>query len=83
MKKYKLETLRDMYRVVKKYWKTRDTDYIEVSLSKGQQIDDRFWSEIHALVTFAVRAHKKVDTVVRALELFGYEVEEEKREAEE
>ena len=79
MKRYKLKTLRDMYRVINKFWKTSDTDYVDMSLSKSQQIDSRLWSEIHALVTLAVRTHKSVDTAVRALELFGYAVEEERK----
>ena len=83
MKKYKRKTIEDLYRVTGKYWRTSDTDYLDIVHKLAKTIDDRLWCEIEALADFAVHKHTSVNTLVEALRLFGYEVEEEKRETEE
>lgn len=83
MKKYKRKTLEDLYRVSGKYWRTGDTDYLDTVRKLAQTIDDRCWIEIEALAGFVVRKHASIDTLIEALRLFGYEMEEERRETEE
>jgi len=77
MKKYKREIVENLYRVTGKYWNTGDTDYIKTCTSLSKDIDDKLWFEIEALADFAVRRKAGINTLIRALTLFGYEVEEE------
>ena len=83
MKKYKRKTIEDLYRVTGKYWRTGDTDYLDTMTRLSQTIDDRQWCEIEELVDLAVHKHVSINMLIEALRLFGYEVEEEKRETEE
>ena len=83
MKKYKRKTIEDLYRVTGKYWDTSDIDYLDTMIHLSQKIDDRLWCEIESLAYLAVRKKAGINTLIRALTLFGYEVEEEKRENEE
>ena len=76
MKKYKRKTIEDLYRVTGKYWKTSDADYLDTVMKLAQTIDDRCWVEIEGLADFAVHKHASINTLVEALRLFGYEVEE-------
>lgn len=76
MKRYKRKTLQDLYRVTGKYWNTGDTDYLDTVIKLSKDIDDKFWCEIEQIAAMAVRKHKSIDTLIEALKLFGYEVEE-------
>ena len=77
MKRYKRKTLQDLYRVTGKYWNTGDTDYLDTVIKLSKDIDDTFWCEIEQIAAMAVRKHKSIDTLIEALRLFGYEVEDE------
>ena len=77
MKIIKRKTVEDLYRVTGKYWNTSDTDYLDTVVNLSQRIDDRLWCEIEALADLAVRKHAGVNTLIDALKLFGYEVEDE------
>ena len=77
MKKYKRDTVKNLYRVTGKYWNTGDTDYLETCMSLSKKIDDKLWCEIESLAGFAVRRKAGVGTLIEALRLFGYEMEEE------
>ena len=79
MKIYKRKTIEDLYRVTGKYWKTSDADYLDTITHLSQEIDDRLWCEISSLADFAVRKHAGINTLIRALTLFGYEVEKDER----
>ena len=77
MKKYKRETIKDLYRIIGKYWNTSDTDYLNPAYNLAKTIDDRLWCEIESLADLAVLKKAGVNTLIEALKLFGYEVEEE------
>ena len=77
MKKYKRKTVEDLYRVTGKYWNTGDVDYLDTIICLSKKIDDRLWSEIAFLAHLAVRKKAGVKTLIDALKLFGYEVEDE------
>ena len=79
MKKYKRKTIEDLYRVVGKYWNTGDTDYLKIAIKLSQDIDNRLWCEVESLAYFAVRRKAGINILIRALTLFGYEVEEDER----
>lgn len=76
MKRYKRKTLQDLYRVTGKYWNTGDTDYLDTVFKLSKDIDNTFWCEIEQIACLAVKKHKSIDTLIEALKLFGYEVEE-------
>lgn len=77
MIKYKRKDIEKMYSLIGKYWNTTDTDYLDLSMNIAHSIDKRLWCEIHSLVTFAVRKKAGISTLIDALKLFGYEVEDE------
>ena len=77
MKKYKRKTVEGLYRVTGKYWNTGDVDYLDTVHNLTKTIDDRLWCDIESLVDLAVRKHASINTLIEALTLFGYEVEEE------
>lgn len=77
MKKYKRKTVEDLYRVTGKYWNTGDTDYLDTITKLAKDIDDKLWCEITSLADLAVRRKAGINTLIRALTLFGYEVEDE------
>lgn len=83
MKTYKLKTLRELYRVDNKYWKTGDVDILDKRLRLAQEIDSEYWSEIQAITALTTRNHKPFNTLVEALRLYGYEGESAIIEAEE
>ena len=80
--KYKERTLRELYRVNGKYWKTGDTDLLDKVVLLAEKIDKRHWDRINAIVTLATQNHRPVQTVIDALALFGYEMEAEERSKE-
>lgn len=80
MKKYKRDTVKNLYRVTGKYWNTGDTDYLETCISLSKDIDNKLWCEIESLATFTVRRKAGIDTLIAALNLLGYEVEDESTE---
>lgn len=73
MKTYKIKTLRELYRVDNKYWKTGDVDILDKRISLAREIDERFWAEIDALTALTTRTHKPFAVLVEALKLYGYE----------
>ena len=77
MKIIKRKMVEDLYRVTGKYWNTSDTDYLDTIICLSQKIDDRLWCEIESLAGLAVRKKAGVKTLIDALKLFGYEVEDE------
>lgn len=80
MKTYKRKTIEDLYRVTGKYWNTGDRDYLDSMIRLSHIIDDRLWCEIELLAGLAVRKKAGVKTLIEALRLFGYEVEDESTE---
>lgn len=76
MRTYDLKTLRELYRVDNKYWKTGDTDILPKRLDLAKQVDKDFWSEISAITSIATRTHKSVQDLVNALSALGFEIEE-------
>lgn len=82
MKSYKIKTLRELYRVDNKYWKTGDIDILYKRTSLAKEIDGAYWSEICALTALATHTHKPFTALVGALRLYGYEgIEAEEGEA--
>ena len=69
MKTYKLTTLRELYRVDNKYWKTGDVDILDKRLMLAQEIDSEYWSEIQAITALTTRKHKPFNALVEALRL--------------
>ena len=80
MKTYKLDDLRELYRVDNKYWKTGDIDILHKRMAVAQQIDERFWSEISSIVALITRKHMPFNKLVEALSVLGYEAEERRSE---
>lgn len=76
MKIIKRKIVEDLYRVTGKYWNTGDTDYLDTVIKLAQDIDNKLWCEIEQLAALAVRKKAGINTLIRALTLFGYEVEE-------
>lgn len=77
MKIIKRKTLVDLYRVTGKYWNTGDSDYLDTIIKLAKDIDDKLWSEIMSLADLAVRRKAGINTLIRTLTLFRYEVEDE------
>lgn len=72
MKTYSLKTLKELYRVDNKYWKTGDTDLLDKRMSLADAIDERFKFEITYVVAIATRSHLPVKAVVEALYPLGF-----------
>ena len=66
-----IKTLRDLYRVDNKYWKTGDTDYLSARTKFAMEIDERFWSEVQGIVSVATRKHLPIKSVIAALKPLG------------
>ena len=76
-KKIGMKTIRELYRVDAKYWKTGDVDILEKRSRLAHEIDGRFPSEISGLMRMVTQKHFPVQKFVDVIKLLGYEVEEE------
>jgi len=72
IKTYPMKSLRELYRVDNKYWKTGDTDILPKRSNLGREIDDKFGEQIADMVSIATRDHLSVQSVVEALAALGY-----------
>lgn len=72
MKTYSFKTLKELYRVDNKYWKTGDTDLLDKRTNLAKAINERFTFEITAIVSIATRSHLPVNAVVEALYPLGF-----------
>lgn len=72
-----MKTIRELYRVNNKYWKTGDTDILEKELALARKIDKEFWGEIQGIMSMVTKKHFPVQKFVDVIKLLGYEVEEE------
>ena len=66
-----VKTLRDLYRVDNKYWRTGDTDYLPGRTILAMDIDKRFWSEVLGIVSVATRKHLPIKSVIASLKPLG------------
>ena len=72
IKTYPMKSLRELYRVDNKYWKTGDTDILPKRSDLGRDIDSNFGDQIADMVSIATRCHLSVQSVVEALAALGY-----------
>ena len=72
----KITTLKELYRVDNKYWKTGDTDILPKRHELAMEIDNRLWSDLCGVVAIATKHHRSVKELAEALKILGYEVEE-------
>ena len=72
-----IKTLRDLYRVDNKYWKTGDTDYLFARTKLAMDIDERFWSDVQSIVSIATRKHLPIKAVIAALKPLGILINDE------
>lgn len=72
IKTYPMKSLRELYRVDNKYWKTGDTDILPKRTNLGRDIDSKFGDQIADMVSIATRSHLSVQSVVEALAALGY-----------
>ena len=78
VKQVELKTVKELYRVDKKYWETSDTDLLDKDLALSEEIDHEFWAEITHVFTLAIRRRIPLKTLIVILGLYGYEIVEEK-----
>lgn len=76
-KKISMETVRELYRVDNKYWRTGDTDILEKRASLAAKIDGLFWDCICDIMRMVTQKHFPVQKFVDVIKLLGYEVEED------
>lgn len=72
-----IKTVKELYRVDNKYWKTGDIDILPKRRELGKRIDERFWSEICEIATIVTQKHYPIKRFVEVLEMLGYEIEKE------
>ena len=73
----KMDTIRELYRVDNKYWKTGDKDILPKRTELAKSIDDRFWSEVSGIARIVTQKHYTVKKLADVLRMLGYDVEEE------
>ena len=71
-KTYSMRTLRELYRVDNKYWKTGDIDILPKRSNLGRDIDPRFDNEIAGMARIATQSHLPVQSLAEALAALGY-----------
>lgn len=76
MKTYKMNGLRELYRVDNKYWKTGDLDLLPLRMLLAKGIDERFWDNIASITAMITRSHMPFNKLVEVLSVLGYEQEE-------
>lgn len=76
-KKISMKTIRELYRVDAKYWKTGDTDLLEKRMRLSMDVDERFWDDMGAIMSIVTRKHYPVQRFVDVIKLLGFDVEDE------
>ena len=71
-KTYSMRTLRELYRVDNKYWKTGDTDILPKRTELSRVIDPKFDYEIAGMARIATQSHLPVQSLADALAALGY-----------
>lgn len=69
-----METVRELYRVDNKYWKTGDADILEKRILLAQKIDRCFWDSMCDIMRMVTQKHYPVQKFVDVIELLGYKV---------
>ena len=77
----KMQTVRELYRVDAKYWKTGDVDILPLRSSLSDSLDKRFGYELINIMSVVTRKHYPVQRFVDVCKLLGIELEEDDDEA--
>ena len=72
----KMDTIRELYRVDNKYWKTGDKDILPKRTELAKSIDDRFWSEVSGIARIVTQKHYPVAKLAEVLRMLGFKLEE-------
>lgn len=76
----KMDTIRELYRVDNKYWKTGDKDILPKRTELAKSIDDRFWSEVSGIARIVTQKHYPVAKLAEVLRMLGFKLEEGEEE---
>lgn len=77
----KMDTIRELYRVDNKYWKTGDKDILPKRTELAKSIDDRFWSEVSGIARIVTQKHYPVAKLAEVLRMLGFKLEEGEEDA--